>query len=271
MSAACQSQDQYKAIAAMSRAACEVTSDRFLGGRLVLVQPRKGHRAGHDAMLLAAATAARPQDRVVEFGAGVGAAGLALAARVPGVALRLVEIDPVLADLAQRNAAQNGIDATVCVADVTARATTLAAAGLAPDTADVVLMNPPYNDGVRHQPSPDASRRLAHEADAKTLERWVHAARRTLRPGGALTLIWRAEALPALLAALQRGFGSVVILPVHPRPEASAIRVLIRAVKGGRAALSICPGITLNDAANRPDPTIDAVLRGEGTLRLAEM
>jgi tRNA1(Val) A37 N6-methylase TrmN6 len=269
MSTAGQRLGQHEATAAMSGVA--VTSDRFLGGRLVLLQPRKGHRAGHDAILLAAATAARPQDRVVEFGAGVGAAGLALAARVPGIALRLVEIDPALAELAQRNAAQNGIDAAVRTADVTARAAALTAAGLAPDSADVVLMNPPYNDGVRHQPSPDAGRRLAHESDAKTLERWVHAARRTLRPGGALTLIWRAEALPALLAALQRGFGSVVILPVHPRPEANAIRVLIRAVKGGRAAPAICPGITLNDAANKPDPAIDAVLRGEGTLRLADV
>src|SRR5580693_10732244 len=78
----------------------EFTDDAFLGGQLRLRQPRSGHRAGHDAILLAAATSARPGDRVVDFGAGVGAAGLAVARRVAGIKLALVEIDPRLAGLA---------------------------------------------------------------------------------------------------------------------------------------------------------------------------
>ena len=79
----------------------EFTEDAFLGGRLRLRQPKSGHRAGHDAMLLAAATPARSGDRVVDLGAGVGAAGLAVAKRVAGIELVLVEIDEVLADLAR--------------------------------------------------------------------------------------------------------------------------------------------------------------------------
>src|SRR5512140_2420487 len=78
----------------------QFTEDAFLGGQLRLRQPKSGHRAGHDAMLLAAATAARPGDRVVDLGAGVGAAGLAVARRVAGIELVLVEIDPGLAALA---------------------------------------------------------------------------------------------------------------------------------------------------------------------------
>src|SRR5262245_20733903 len=69
----------------------DVTEDAVLGGRLRLRQPRRGHRVGHDAILLAAATAALPGERAVELGSGVGAAGLALAARVPGLAVTLVE------------------------------------------------------------------------------------------------------------------------------------------------------------------------------------
>src|SRR5437762_9526204 len=100
----------------------EFTEDAFLGGRLRLRQPRSGHRAGHDAMLLAAATPARPGDRVVDFGAGVGAAGLAVAKRVPGVGLVLVELDAVLAGLARGNVASNAIAADVVVLDVTSTA-----------------------------------------------------------------------------------------------------------------------------------------------------
>ncbi len=112
------------------------TEDAFLGGRLRLRQLKSGHRAGHDAMLLAAGTSARAGERVVDFGAGVGAAGLALARRVAGIDLALVEIDELLASLARGNAALNAIDADVLVLDVEADAAAFAAAGLMPDSAD---------------------------------------------------------------------------------------------------------------------------------------
>ncbi|HEY2212177.1 MAG TPA: methyltransferase, partial [Bradyrhizobium sp.] len=97
----------------------EFTEDAFLGGQLCLRQPKSGHRAGHDAMLLAAATSVRSGDRVVDFGAGVGAAGLAVAKRVAGIELILVEIDEALAGLARGNAASNAIAADAVVLDVT--------------------------------------------------------------------------------------------------------------------------------------------------------
>ncbi|RIK99703.1 MAG: methyltransferase [Proteobacteria bacterium] len=248
-----------------------VTTDGFLDGRLKLKQPRAGHRAGHDAILLAAATPARPGDRVVEFGAGVGAAGLALALRVGGLDLTLVEIDAGLARLAGDNAAANGLVARVVVADVAAEAEELARLGLGPDSADGMLMNPPFNPAARHRASRDPARRLAHEAPADTLDLWTHAARRMLRPGGRLTLIWRADGLAEVFAALARGFGSLTMLPVHPRAGEPAIRVLVSAVKGGRAPLALHPGLVLADADGRPAAHADAVLRGRQVLALAEI
>src|SRR5262252_4620029 len=85
-----------------------LTDDAALGGLLMLRQPARGHRFGHDAILLAAATQAAAGEVAVELGAGVGAAGLALARRVPGLEVRLVEIDPALAALGRENAARNG-------------------------------------------------------------------------------------------------------------------------------------------------------------------
>src|ERR1700719_4141909 len=144
----------------MADPACEFTEDAFLGGRLRLRQPKSGHRAGHDAILLAAATSARSGDRVVDFGAGVGAAGLAVAKRVAGIELVLVEIDAALAELARGNAAANAIAADVVMLDVTSAAAAFAAARLSPDSVDVVLRNPPYNDPVRHRASPDKGREI---------------------------------------------------------------------------------------------------------------
>src|SRR5882672_1219885 len=178
------------------------TEDAFLGGQLRLRQLKSGHRAGHDAMLLAAATPARRGDRVVDFGAGVGAAGLAVARRVAGIDLVLVEIDATLVGLARANAAANSIAAEVIVLDIESAADAFAAAGLPPDSVEMVLMNPPFNDSARHRSSPDKAREIAHVATSTTLETWIHAARRILKSGGMLTLIWRADGIAEVLAAL---------------------------------------------------------------------
>ena len=247
----------------------EFTEDAFLGGRLRLRQPRSGHRAGHDAMLLAAATPARSGDRVVDFGAGVGAAGLAVARRVAGIELVLVEIDAGLAELARGNAAANAVPADVIVLDVTSAADGFAAAGLSPDSVDVVLMNPPFNDPARHRASPDKAREIAHVATAAALERWILAARRILKSGGALALIWRADGLVEALSALGRGFGSLELLPVHAEATEPAIRVLIRATKGGKAPLQIHAALVLNDESALPNKQVQDVLAGKGILPLA--
>jgi tRNA1(Val) A37 N6-methylase TrmN6 len=253
----------------MTELALELTEDAFLGGQLRLRQPKSGHRAGHDAMLLAAATPARSGDRVVDFGAGVGAAGLAVAKRVAGIDLVLVEIDEVLAGLARGNAASNALAADVIVLDVTSAADVFARAGLSPDGVDVVLMNPPFNDPARHRGSPDKARKIAHLATAATLKRWIHAARRTLKSGGVLSLIWRADDLVQVLAALDRGFGSLAVLPVHGDAATPAIRVLIRAVKGGKAPTLIYPALILNDEQAQPTRQVQDIVAGRRVLPLA--
>jgi tRNA1(Val) A37 N6-methylase TrmN6 len=249
----------------------ECTEDAFLGGRLRLRQLKTGHRAGHDAMLLAAATSARQGMRVVDFGAGIGAAGLAVARRVEGINLALVEIDETLANLARNNAAANSIAADVIVLDVEAGAEAFAAAGLAPDSADTVLMNPPFNDSARHRASPHAARASAHVAGEDMLDRWIHAARRVLKSGGVLTMIWRADGITEVLAALDRGFGGLAILPVHGEASSPAIRILIRAVKGGRAPTQILPALMLNDESGLPNKQVQELLAGNGVLPLATL
>jgi tRNA1(Val) A37 N6-methylase TrmN6 len=253
----------------MTEFTSDVTEDAFLGGKLRLRQPKSGHRAGHDAMLLGASTPARSGDRVVDFGAGVGAAGLAVARRVAGITLVSVEIDKGLAELARANALANAIAAEVLLLDVTSGAENFAFAGLLPDSVDVVLMNPPFNDPSRHRASPDKSRERAHVATANTLDEWIHASRRILRPGGSLVMIWRADGIADVLAALDRGFGSLMILPVHGDAASPAIRLLVRATKGGRAPTRLLAGLALNHKTGGPSPDAQAILAGESQLPLA--
>jgi tRNA1(Val) A37 N6-methylase TrmN6 len=243
-----------------------ISEDALLDGKLILRQPVRGHRFGHDSVLLAAATAARPGEHAIELGSGVGAAGLALARRVGGLTVTLVEIDPALTALARENAERNALAErvrAVCL-DVGAEAREFAAAGLAPGSADCVLMNPPFN--APHNQSPDRARQLARTASDETLAHWLRAAAMLLRPQGAVTLIWRADGLGDVLAAMAAGFGAVTVLPIHPKPGAVAIRVLVRGVRGGGAPLTLLTGLVLTDTGNKPTAQAQAVLRAGAAL-----
>jgi tRNA1(Val) A37 N6-methylase TrmN6 len=249
----------------------ELTDDAVLGGRLRLKQKKRGHRVGHDAILLAAATAARAGDRVIDFGSGVGAAGLALAMRIPDVEVTLLELDPELSALATENIERNGLSerARAVALDVTGSADDYAAVGLSPGSVDHVLMNPPFHDPARQNVSPDPGKRLAHAAPVSLLTVWIDAASRVLHSAGSLTLIWRADGLGDVLAALGERFGGIAVLPVHGRAGQPAIRVLVCAQKGSRAPLTLLPGLMLNDEDSKPTAEAEAVLRGAQALPMS--
>jgi len=225
--------------------------DAFLGGRLRLHQPPRGaHRAGTDAVLLARLLVPAAEDRLCDVGAATGAVGLGCAALVPGLRPTLIERDPDLAARARLNATLNGIEAHVIEADVLASAAERRAAGLRPDSFDVVLTNPPFFTAGHHRASPHPGRAAAHtfaaEASGEALDAWIRTCTAILRPGGRLGLIHRADALAECLQTLRGRYGDLAIRPVHSRAEAPAIRILISAVKGSRAALRLRPPLVLH-------------------------
>jgi len=248
------------------------TSDSLFGGRLTLRQPVKGHRVGSDAVLLAAAAPAGMN--IVDVGAGVGAVGLALLQRAAGSRAALVEIDPDTAALAGENAAANGLAerARVVLADVTS-ARSRRAGGLEDGKADLVVTNPPFFDAEAVRASDEESRARAHvlaprsgEAGQSPLEAWIIGSLALLSPGGRFVMIHRPEALAAILAAFGRRLGAVALLPVHPRAEAPAHRLLISGVKSARAPMSIQPGLTLHDSTGAFTPRAEALHRGEAVI-----
>jgi tRNA1(Val) A37 N6-methylase TrmN6 len=250
----------------------ETSEDAILGGRLRVRQPLRGHRVGHDAVLLSAATRALATESAIELGAGVGAAGFAIAARAPGMKVTLVEIDPVLCALAKHNARLNKLDDRVTVIGADAGSTdSLRSAGVSPESYGRVLMNPPFHDARRHNVSPDPGRRLAHAADAGLLRRWIASAAWLLKADGVLTLIWRADSLDDVAEALQPVFKAVAVLFVHPREGAPPVRALVRAAKGGGVQRKSYPPLILNDDEGRPTPAAEAILREGMTLQIAEM
>lgn len=222
--------------------------DNFLGGTVRLLQPPRGsHRAGTDAVLLARLIEPEPGDVVCDVGAGTGAVGIGVGVRAPACRVVLVERASDLAELARRNAALNAMADRIEVveADVLASGTDRRRDGLTSGLADIVLTNPPFFEIGRHRPSPDMGKAAAHDFPAGGLERWIRTCTDLLRPGGRLGLIHRADALPLCLDVLRNRFGAVAIRPVHARADRRAIRILIRAVKGSRAALELHPALVL--------------------------
>jgi tRNA1(Val) A37 N6-methylase TrmN6 len=242
-----------------------VTEDALLGGRVRLLQRRSGHRAGTDAVLLAAMAGARDGRRVIDVGAATGAVGLMIAVRAPGADVTFVERDPALAALCRRNMEINGVAGRVAEADLLDRASRRAA-GLAQGRADLVVTNPPFLDEGRARPSPDAGRAAAHMLPAGGLALWLRACAALVAPGGTLALIHRADRLGDCLAGLGRGVGDLRLRLVHPRADAPAVRLLLSGTKGSRAPLRVEPPLVLHDAEGRFTPLAEALHRGEATL-----
>jgi tRNA1(Val) A37 N6-methylase TrmN6 len=239
-----------------------LTRDAFFGGRLVLFQPAKGHRAGTDAVLLAAAVPPGFSGLVYDAGAGVGTAGLGAAGSCPGAQVGLIENDLLSAEIAAQNILLNdlGERVTLYTCDLLDRAGRQAAGVLG--GADLVITNPPFHEPGTVRESPDVRRRAAHVGGEGGLEAWISACLTLLGPKGTLIAIHTAEALPLLLKSLDRGVGAITILPIHTKAGAPAKRVLVRAIRGSRAPLTIAPGLVLQDGGNRTE-LAERINRGE--------
>ncbi len=243
--------------------ASEVTDDAFLGGRLRILQPRKGYRAGVDAVLLAAAVR-DAAGGVLDVGCGVGTVGLCVAARLAGASVVLLEREPELVALAQANIARNGLADHVRVAalDVTAASEeALGAAGLVPGGFDHVLANPPFHDEAAGTLAATGLKARAHAMSGEGLERWGRFMARMAGPSGIATMIHKAEALPEVLAAFEGRFGDLAVTPIQPREDAAAIRVLVQGRKASRAPLRLLPAFVLHDASGAFTAAATAILR----------
>ncbi len=218
-----------------------LTQDGFLGGRLRIWQPRDGYRAATDPVLLAAAVPALPGQRVLELGCGVGVASLCLAARVPELLSVAIERQADYADLARRNAVENGLALSVLTGDLVAPPPALKGTEF-----DHVFANPPFFRAGDGTAARNAGREGAFREETP-LASWIDAGLRRLRPGGWLTLIHLTDRLGDILTALQGRAGSVAIRPVAAREGRGAQRVIVKARKTGRAPLRLLAPLILHD------------------------
>lgn len=239
----------------------DLTRDGFLGGRLQIAQPRRGYRAAMDPVLLAAACSAAAGDSVLELGCGVGVACLCLGARVSGLQLTGLELQPAYADLARANAAANGIGLEVMAGDLARMPADLRARSF-----DHVIANPPYFAPGGGTAAADPGRETA-QREATPLSLWVQQGLKRLRPGGWLTLIQNADRLPEALTALAAGAGSIAVLPIAARQGRAAGRVIVQGRKGGRGPFRLLAPLLIHAAPRHDGDREDLTPEARAILR----
>lgn len=244
----------------------DLSQDAFLGGKLHLLQPKNGYRAGVDPVLLAASVPAVSGDRVLDLGCGVGAAALCLAARVPGLTLTGVEMQEDYAALARRN---GGEAFEVVMADLTDLPMHLRQRQF-----DHVLANPPYFDRAASRAASDVGREAAL-GEATPLSDWVKVAAKRLAPKGYAHFIHRVERLPEILSTMRERLGSIEVLPLSARAGRAPDRVIVRGRKNGRGDFKLHAPLILHEGAvhTRDEDSyracVRAVLRDGAALEFA--
>lgn len=244
------------------------TRDAFLAGRITLSQPRHGFRAGFDSVLLGAAVAGGT-DRLLDLGAGVGTAALVALTLGRAEQAVLVERHAETAALARVNVEGNGFSgrAEVLTLDILSAGPLRDAAGLRANHFHTVIANPPFFDAGQGTLAPEASRADARHMAQEGLDAWVRCAAGSAAADGDFVIVYPAQGLAALLAALAPRFGALTILPISPRSGLPSTRVLVRGRKGSRAPLTLLANRPLHGADGRDfAPEFDAIFRGEAAL-----
>lgn len=256
------------------RASGEITEDGILGGRVRLRQPRQGYRVAIDTVFLAAAVPAGDGEMVIDVGAGVGAASLCLARRVPNCRVSGVEPQPDLVRLAGENIALNGLTGR---ADIMVGSLARPPMRLAPGSFHHAMANPPYLEAARVRVSPNPAKAAANVETQATpdsgkegnLGAWLRFCLAMVRHKGTVTIIHRADRLDDVLAGFKGLAGGILVYPLWPDAKgAAAKRVLVRAVKGISSPMCLAPGLVLHTEDGAFTAAADAVLRDGAALVL---
>ena len=261
---------QQPATAATTQLRPGLTEDGFLDGRLRILQPEKGFRAGIDSVFLAATVPCDPGETLFEAGIGTGVASLCLAARVKDIHITGVEVSGRYSMIGQKNALNNGFGSNIrfITGDVKEAMRKDLAEWPQHGTFSHAFANPPFFDDNKITKSPTSLKAVANGFGPEDLEMWVKVLATMVTLRGTVTFVHRAEALGRLLTAMEGRFGDIRIAPLHAREGMAATRVIVQGVKGTKGALQLLPGLILHTSGNQFTPEAEAILRDGMAWRL---
>ncbi|PKN35181.1 MAG: SAM-dependent methyltransferase [Deltaproteobacteria bacterium HGW-Deltaproteobacteria-19] len=236
------------------------TLDPICGGRLRVIQAKRGYRFSVDSLLLASFVRLRPEETAADLGTGSGILALILATRPEHPFVEALELQPGLADRARRSAALNGLADRIRVREGDVR---LAVSLLAASSFDLVVFNPPYRKARSGRINPNREKALARHEITGTLEDFLAAASLLLKEGGRVCAIYPATRAATLLAAMKtRGLEPKRIRLVHSRSDMEGEFVLVEGIRGGGEELEVMPPLFIYGDGDRYSGEMERIMDG---------
>lgn len=205
---------------------------------LYIIQRRDGFRFGIDAVLLSD-FARGCKGRAVDLCSGTGIVALLLAAKTGLKHIEAVELQPVMAEMAQRSVKYNGLDERVHVkcADL------LDAPKLYGKSCfDTVTVNPPYmkaGSGIIN--AGDMKTISRHEVSC-TLEDVIRVSSELLKQGGSLYMVHRPSRLADIFCAMRKYKLEPKLLRfVASKYGKEANMVLVHGIRNAKSDLKLLP------------------------------
>lgn len=216
------------------------TLDELFGGRLRIIQKKKGYRFSIDAVLLAHFARLKRGERVIDLGAGSGVISIILALRFPGSGrITGLELQRPLADMARRNVMLNRLGECVDILQGDIRNPS---SFLTVKSYDVVVFNPPYRKAGTGRINPDEERALARHEIRGSAADFLQASDRLLRDGGRVYLIYPAKRMVEVLYRMRvLGLEPKNLRVVHSRTSSEGEFILVEGLKGGGEEVKILP------------------------------
>ncbi|MDF7626612.1 tRNA1(Val) (adenine(37)-N6)-methyltransferase [Lactobacillaceae bacterium L1_55_11] len=216
-----------------------------------------------DAILLAYFAQPKKKGRglSVDLGAGTGAIGLFYAPKVLGP-VKLVEIQPELADMAARSVALNDLSDRVSVLNTDMKQVF---DEVKPGSVDTVLANPPYfSTNEKTKQNVDRHYQLARHEVAIDLPGLVQVANKLLKNHGKFYLVHRPERLTEIMAALAtKNFAISRLQFIYGKADRPANMVLLEAIKdGGSGGTRVLPPLVAYTNQNDYTPQLREILYG---------
>ena len=214
-----------------------LTRDSILGGKIRVFQEKNGYRFSLDAVLLPHFVPCAKDSVIVDLGTGAGVIPMILAGLNPGVTIFGVEIQDSLADLAELNIRENGLEERISVIRHDLKKSPIP--GL-PKKIDWVVSNPPYRRLGSGRINPESQKAAARHEILANLQDTVGAAARILGKGGRLSVIYPATRTAELIHCLkENSLEPKRLQAVHSNTRSPARLVMVEAVKGAGPQITV--------------------------------
>jgi tRNA1(Val) A37 N6-methylase TrmN6 len=238
----------------------KLTQDDFLGGKLKVFQPVDGFRAGSDTVFLAASINKIEKGKVLDVGCGVATASLCLAYRNKDVDIDGIEVNQDIVEIARRNIKENGFDERIKIHQTNILSKVKQVSS---NDYDFVITNPPYFE--EKGTIKDEGRILGRIKKDFSIEEWIKACLKMLKPRGYIHLIYPTNQIDKILSSVIGSVGDIRIFPLWPKQGSESKRVIVIARKGVKSLSSLQHGLTLHNQDGKYTVEAQSILKhGKG-------